>query len=170
MFDGTRGNLLIDAPAFSERALRLIRGAGPASVLLITNRARGVAGLRFSAVLSARRPPMWNAGRDTLLQLQRALPQPNRRFGILLQAPWDRAYKGRLEDQMKPNPLIVPADRTAAREAAMGPGTLVVSQQVRARTEAAPRPLRTAPPPGAPSAAGAAGPRERGRGAPPPRL
>ena len=61
---------------------------------------------------------MWNAGRDTLLFLQRELPQPKKRFGILLQAPWDRAYKGRLEDQMKPNPIIVPQDETAAREAA----------------------------------------------------
>src|SRR6266851_202898 len=222
IFDSARGNLLIDTPAFSERALRLIRGTGPSSVLLITNAARGAdaaryrdalgvqiaaheddargvpggpdlvlksddqvrpdarlirvgddgdgatvvlgrkAGgvlfcgdldlgsdaarglttLEFSAVLSARRPPMWNAGRDTLLFLQRELPQPKKRFGILLQAPWDRAYKGRLEDQMKPNPIIVPQDETSAREAAMGPDTLVVAQQVRARTEAAPRPVR----------------------------
>ena len=106
--------------------------------------ARGLTALQFSAVLSARRPPMWNAGRDTLLFLQRELPQPKKRFGILLQAPWDRAYKGRLEDQMKPNPLIVPPDETSAREAAMGPDTLVVAQQVRERTEAAPRPARGA--------------------------
>lgn len=223
VFDNARGNLLVDAPPFSERALRLIRGAGPASVLLITNAARGgdaaryrdalgvqiaahehdassipggadlvlateelvrpdarvirvgddgdgatvmlgrkaggvlfcgdldlgsdaargLTRLQFSAVLSARRPPIWNAGRDTLLLLQRELPQPTKRFGILLQAPWDRAYKGRLEDQMKPNPLIVPSDETAAREAAMGTETLVVAQQVRARTEVAPRPLRS---------------------------
>ena len=106
--------------------------------------ARGLTTLQFSAVLSARRPPMWNAGRDTLLFLQRELPQPKKRFGILLQAPWDRAYKGRLEDQMKPNPIIVPQDQTSAREVAMGPDTLVVAQQVRARTEAAPRPTRGA--------------------------
>ena len=233
VFDRARGNLLIDAPEFSERALRLIRGAGPASVLLVTNgargadaakyrdalgvqvaahvddassvpggadlvlktselvrpdarlirvggdgdgatvvlghkaggvlfcgdldlgsdAARGLMGLQFSAVLSARRPPMWNAGRDALLELQRELPQPKKRFGILLQAPWDRAYKGRLEDQMKPNPLIVPPDQTAAREAAMGTDTLVVAQQVRARTEAAPRPVRGGVPVGAASAA-----------------
>ena len=233
VFDSLRGNLLIDAPVFSERALRLIRGAGPASVLLITNGARGAdaaryrdalgvqiaahkddassvpggadlvlgsgdlvrpdarvirvgddgdgatvvlgrqAGgvlfcgdldlvsdaaraletLQFSAVLSSRRPPMWNAGRDTLLLLQRQLPQPKKRFGILLQAPWDRAYKGRLEDQMKLNPLIVPAEGTAAREAGMGPDTLVVAQQVRARTEAARRPARGGPVPAAASAA-----------------
>jgi dipeptidyl aminopeptidase/acylaminoacyl peptidase len=234
VFDRARGNLLIDAPAFSERALRLIRGAGPSSVLLITNGARGgdaaryrdalgiqiaaheddasfvpggvdlvlkteelvrpdaqvvrlgddgdgatvVLGrkaggvlfcgdldlvsdaahdllkLQFSAVLSARRPPIWNAGRDTLQLLQRELPQPKKRFGILLQAPWDRAYKGRLEDQMKANPLIVPPDETSAREAAMGPDTLVVAQQVRERTEAAPRPVRR----GQPAAAASAGP------------
>lgn len=222
VFDSARGNLLIDAPPFSERALRMIRGAGPASVLLITNgahgadaaryrdalgvqvasheddassipggadlvlkdrelvrpdaqvirvgddgdgatvvlgrkaggvlfcgdldlgsdAARGLTALQFSAVLSARRPPMWNAGRDTLLFLQRELPQPKKRFGILLSPPWDRAYTGRLEDQMKPNPIIVPQDQTAAREVAMGPDTLVVAQQVRARTEAAPRPAR----------------------------
>src|SRR5258707_6448241 len=47
--------------------------------------------IQFSSVLSARRPPMWNAGRDTLQFLQRELPQPRKRFGILLQAPWDRA-------------------------------------------------------------------------------
>ena len=226
VFDRARGNLLIDAPPFSERALRLIRGAGPTSLLLITNGARGgdaaqyrdalgvqiaahaddvsfvpggvdlvlknedlvrpdarvirvgdngdgatvvlgrkaggvlfcgdldltsdaaaqLTKIQFSSVLSARRAPMWNAGRDTLQFLQRELPQPHKRFGILLQAPWDRAYKGRLEDQMKPNPLIVPAEETAAREAAMGPGTLVVADQVRERTEAAPRPTRKAEP------------------------
>ena len=236
VFDRARGNLLIDAPPFSERALRLIRGAGPASCLLITNGSRGgdaaryrdalgvqiaahaddaafvpggvdlvlkndglvrpdaqvirvgddgdgatvvlgrkaggvlfcgdldlasdaaapLTKLQFSSVLSARRPPMWNAGRDTLQFLQRELPQPRKRFGILLQAPWDRAYKGRLEDQMKPNPLIVPAEETAAREAAMGPGTLVVADEVRERTEAAPRPVRLGEPVAAASAAPAA--------------
>lgn len=243
VFDSARGNLLIDAPAFSERALRLIRGAGPASVLLITSgarggdaaryrdalgiqiaahaddaafvpggadlvlaseelvrpdaqvirvgddgdgatvvlgrkaggvlfcgdldlgsdAARGLMKLQFSAVLSARRAPMWNAGRDTLLFLQRELPQPKKRFGILLQAPWDRGYKGRLEDQMKPNPLIVPADATAAREAAMGTETLVVAQQVRERTEAAKRPVRGAAPAAQASAAPVAKPSDRPR-------
>jgi len=123
--------------------------------------ARGLTKLEFSAVLSARRPPMWNAGRDTLLFLQRELPQPKKRFGILLQAPWDRAYKGRLEDQMRPNPIIVPQDETAAREAAMGPDTLVVAQQVRERTEAAPRPTRGAAQPAAASAAPATKPGKR---------
>jgi dipeptidyl aminopeptidase/acylaminoacyl peptidase len=226
VFDASRGNLLIDAPPFSERALRLIRGAGPASVMLITNGTRGgdaaryrdalgvqiaahaddagsipggadlvlrsddlvrpdarvirvgangegatvvlgrkaggvlfcgdldlssdaaaqLTKIEFSSVLSARRPPMWNAGRDTLQLLQRELPQPRKQFGILLQAPWDREYAGRLQDQMKPNPLIVPEEETAAREAAMGPGTLVVANQVRERTEAAPRPARRGEP------------------------
>ena len=123
--------------------------------------ARGLVKLQFSSVLSARRPPMWNAGRDTLLFLQRELPQPEKRFGILLQAPWDRAYKGRLEDQMKPNPIIVPQDETAAREAAMGPDTLVVAQQVRARTEAAPRPVRGGAASASASAAPAAKPGKR---------
>ncbi len=243
IFDSARGNLLIDAPAYSERALRLIRGAGPASVLLITNAARGadasryrdalgvqiaahtddagsipggadlmlsteelirpdaqivrvgengdaatvvlgrksggvlfcgdldlgteaargLTALQFSAVLSARRPPIWNAGRDTLLFLQRELPQPKKRFGILLQAPWDRAYTGRLEDQMKPNPIIVPQETTSAREAGMGTETLVVAQEVRERTEAAPRPIRRAQPaaPAAPVPAPAANARPR---------
>ena len=236
VFDRARGNLLIDAPPFSDRALRLIRGAGPASLLLITNGSRGADAARyrdalgvqiaahaddaafvpggadlvlknedlvrpdarvirvgdgrdgativlgrkaggvlfcgdldlasdaaaeltkiqFSSVLSARRPPIWNAGRDTLQFLQRELPQPRKRFGILLQAPWDRAYKGRLEDQMKPNPLIVPAEETVARAAAMGTGTLVVANQVRERTEAAPRPTRKGEPAAAETAAPAA--------------
>ncbi|MEP7004082.1 MAG: alpha/beta fold hydrolase [Chloroflexota bacterium] len=233
VYDRARGNLLIDAPPFSERALRLIRGAGPASLLLITNGSRGgdaaryrdalgvqiaahaddaafipggadlvlknedlvrpdarvirvgdnddgatvmlgrkaggvlfcgdldlasdaaaqLTKFQFSSVLSARRPPMWNAGRDTLQFLQRELPQPRKRFGILLQAPWDREYKGRLQDQMKSNPLIVPAEETAAREAAMGPATLVAADQVRARTEAAPRPTRKGEPVAAETAA-----------------
>ena len=233
VYDAERGNLLVDVPPFSDRALRLIRGTGPASVLIVTNAARGAdaaryrealgvqiaahaadaggvpdgpdltlrddelvrpdaravrigadgagatvvlvrkAGgvlccgdldltsdaarslmrLEFSSVLSARRPPMWNAGRDTVLVLQRELHRPTKRFGILLQAPWDRAYKGRLEDQMTPSPLV-PRDTTAAREAGMGRDTLVVARQAREQTERAPRPVR-APTPVA-SAAGAA--------------
>src|SRR5438132_356559 len=51
VYDSARGNLLIDAPTFSERALRLIRGAGPASVLLITNRARGGEAARYRDAL-----------------------------------------------------------------------------------------------------------------------
>jgi len=227
--------LLIDAPAFSERALRLIRGAGRASLLLITNGARGgdaaryrealgiqiaaheddasfvpggadlvlktedlvrpdarvirvgddgdgatvVLGrkaggvlfcgdldlgteaarallkLQFSAVLSAPRPPIWNAGRDTLLFLQRELYQPTKRFGILLQAPWDREYKGRLEDKLVPHDPIVPREVTAAREAAMGPETLVVATAARELVE---RPRRPTP---APASAARQRPRAR---------
>ncbi len=40
VFDAARGNLLIDIPPFSERALRLILGAGRASLLIATNAAR----------------------------------------------------------------------------------------------------------------------------------
>ncbi|MDP9266532.1 MAG: hypothetical protein M3O91_10515, partial [Chloroflexota bacterium] len=205
VYDAARGNLLIDAPPFTDRALRLIRGTGPASLLVVTNRGRaadagryrdelgaqvaanqedaeavpggpdivlgdddrlrpdarvirvredgqgatvvllakvggvlvcgdldlGSAAARqlfhhqFSSVLSARRAPIWSAGKDELLRVQRELPQAPKRFGILLQAPWDRAYKGRLDDQMTHNP-IVPTDTTSMREAAMGPATLIV--------------------------------------------
>ncbi len=210
VFDAARGNLLIDAPPFTGRASRLIRGTGPASVLVVTNRGRAadagryrdelgvqvavheedadavpggadivlgdegrlrpearlirvrengqgatvvllakVGGVlvcgdldlanpaarqlfhqRFSSVLSARRAPMWSAGKDELLRVQRELPQARKRFGILLQAPWDRAYRGRLDDQMTHNP-IVPTDTTSAREAAMGPATLIVASASR---------------------------------------
>ena len=130
---------------------------------LTSDAARALMRLPFSAVLSARRPPIWNAGRDTLLLLQRELPQPRTRFGILLQAPWDRAYKGRLEDQLKPNPIIVPEGETAAREAAMGPDTLVVAREVRERVESAPRPARAAAPVAAAAAAPAAGETARPR-------
>jgi len=40
VFDRERGNLLIDVPPFSERALRLIRGIGRSSLLVVTNRSR----------------------------------------------------------------------------------------------------------------------------------
>src|SRR2546425_12046028 len=161
VYDEARGNLLIDAPPFSERALRLVRGAGPASLLVATNAARaadadkyrqalglqvavhsedveGVPGgpdlvlgdeelvrpdartirvrgsgsgatvvllrkaggvlvcgdldlasdaarallpLEFSAVLSARPAPAWNAGRDDLPPLQDELPKPRKEVG-----------------------------------------------------------------------------------------
>ena len=222
VYDEERGNLLIDAPPFSERALRLVRGAGPASLLVATNAARaadagkyrealglqvavhaddadGIPGgpdlvlgddelvrpdaravrvhangegatvlllrkaggvlvcgdldlasdaarallpLNFSAVLSARRSPMWNAGKDNLLALQEELPKPRKQFGILLQAPWDRAYKGRLEDKLVPHDPIVPREVTAPREAAMGPETLVVATAAR---ELVDRPRRPVP-------------------------
>src|SRR3989441_3931601 len=222
VYDEARGNLLIDAPPFSERALRLVRGAGPASLLVATNAARaadadkyrqalglqvavhsedveGVPGgpdlvlgdeelvrpdartvrvrgngsgatvvlvrkaggvlvcgdldlasdaarallpLDFSAVLSARRPPVWNAGKDDLLQLQNELPKPRKQFGILLQAPWDRAYRGRLDDKLTPNDPIVPREVTAPREAAMGPETLVVATTARELVERPRRPVQ----------------------------
>jgi len=221
VFDAARGNLLIDIPPYSERALRLIQGAGRASLLLATNATRAaeahryrealgvqiavheddagavqggadlvlkpdegvrpdtrvvrvkgkgqgatvvlvaksggvlftgdlelasegakqLIGLAFSAVLSSKRAPIWNAGRDVLLQLQRELPKPRKQFGILLPPPWDRAYKGRLEDKMYHHDVIVPKEDTAAREAAMGPATLVVASVTRETIERAKRPL-----------------------------
>ena len=221
VFDAARGNLLIDVPPFSERALRLIQGAGRASLLLATNAARAaeahryretlgvqiavyeddaaaVTGgadlvlrpddlvrpdtrvfrvkgkkegatvvlvrksggvlfsgdldlasegarqlipLSFSSVLSSKRAPIWNAGRDVLMQLQQALPKPRKQFGILLPPPWDRAYKGRLEDKMYHHDVIVPKEDTAAREAAMGPATLVVASATREVLERAKRPV-----------------------------
>jgi len=233
VYDEQRGNLLIDAPPFSERALRLVRGAGPASLLVATNAARAadagkyrealglqvavhaddakaipggpdlvlgddelvrpdarairvhangngatvlllrkaggvlVCGdldlasdaarallpLNFSVVLSARRSPMWNAGKDNLLTLQDELPKPRKQFGILLQAPWDRSYKGRLEDKLVPHDPIVPREVTAPREAAMGPETLVVASAARELVE---RPRRPLPAGAAAAASGAA--------------
>jgi len=226
VYDAERGNLLVDIPPFSERALRLVRGAGRATLLVVTNALRAVdshryrdalgvqvaaheddaravsggpdvvlreddrlradartirireatggatvvlvrkaggvlicgdldlespasralASLDFSAVLSSRRSPIWNAGKDSLLQLQRELPRPKKRFGILLNAPWDRAYLGRLQDQMTAN-SIVPTEETVERQAAMGPRTLVVSRTTPDRQERAPRPVpgRSAP-------------------------
>ena len=222
VFDPARGNLLIDVPRFSQRALRLIRGTGPTGLIVVTNAsrakeaaafrdalgvqiaahgddagaieggadvvlkddeairpdarairvrgegqgatvvllrkaggilvasdldlaspaARALLPLEFSAVLSSQRAPTWNAGKDGLLALQRELPRPRKRFSILLDAPWDRAYKGRLEDKMTHHDPIVPREVTVAREAAMGPETLVVSEVTRERMERAPRPVR----------------------------
>jgi dipeptidyl aminopeptidase/acylaminoacyl peptidase len=237
VYDEERGNLLIDAPPFSERALRLVRGAGPASLLVATNAARAadagkyrealglqvavhaddanaIAGgpdlvlgddelvrpdaralrvhangegatvlllrkaggvlvcgdldlasdaarallpLSFSAVLSARRSPMWNAGKDNLLTLQDELPKPRKQFGILLQAPWDREYKGRLEDKLVPHDPIVPREVTAPREAAMGPETLVVAITARELVERPRRPVGSARASGAGESEGARG-------------
>ncbi len=237
VYDEDRGNLLIDAPPFSERALRLVRGAGPASLLVATNAARAVdagkyrealglqvavhaddanaipggpdlvlgddelvrpdarairvhangqgatvlllrkAGgvlvcgdldlasdaarallpLSFAVVLSARRSPMWNAGKDNLLTLQDELPKPRRQFGILLQAPWDREYKGRLEDKLVPHDPIVPREVTAPREAAMGPETLVVATAARELVERPRRPQGSARASGAGESEGARG-------------
>ncbi|HET9809259.1 MAG TPA: hypothetical protein VFQ66_06135, partial [Candidatus Limnocylindria bacterium] len=221
VFDAARGNLLIDIPPFSERALRLILGAGRASLLLATNAARAAEAhryretlgvqiavheddaaaveggadlvlrpddlvrpdtrvvrvrgegqgatvvlvrksggvlfsgdldlasegakqlipLAFSSVLSSKRAPIWNAGRDRLMQLQRELPRPRKQFGILLPPPWDRAYRGRLEDKMYHHDVIVPKEDTAVRAAAMGPETLVVASATRGIQESAKRPV-----------------------------
>src|ERR1700704_3965801 len=51
VFDAARGNLLIDIPPFSERALRLIQGAGRASLLLATNAARAADAHRYRETL-----------------------------------------------------------------------------------------------------------------------
>ena len=233
VFDSARGNLLVDVPPYSERAVRLIRGAGAASLIVATHRARaaeaqryretigariaahrddadavpggadvvlgddevvrpgarvvrvrdgGVAGsvlvltragnilicgdldlaseaarpllaFEFSAILSARRPPVWNAGRDVLLQLQRELPKPIKQFTILTHPPCDHAYKGRLEDQMTHFDPIVPREPAAPREAAMGPATLVVSRETQNLVQRAKRPIPATASGSAPAAA-----------------
>ncbi len=235
VYDAARGNLLIDVPPFSERALRLIQGTGRASLLLATNAARAAEASRyrealgvqtaaheddakavkggvdlilkaedvvrpdtrvirvtsggegttvvlvrksggvlfcgdldlaseaakqlialdFSVILSSRRPPVWNAGRDVLMQLQRELPKPRKQFGVLLSPPWDRAYRGRLEDKMYHYDPIVPREQTAAREAGMGSSTLVVARATRELLE---RPKRPLPAGAAPSSDGAGAP------------
>ena len=222
VFDAERGNLVIDVPRYSERAVRLIRGTGPTALILVTNAARAreagrmrdalgvqiaahtedasavdggadilltddqyvrpdarairirnegqgatvvllrkaggvlVSGdldlaspaakalipLEFSAVLASHLPPTWNAGKDGLLAMQQELPRPRKRFGILLDAPWDRGYKGRLEDKMYHHDPVVPREVTVAREAGMGPETLVVADVTREKMEQAKRPLR----------------------------
>jgi dipeptidyl aminopeptidase/acylaminoacyl peptidase len=236
VYDDARGNLLIDAPPFSERAMRLVRGAGQASLLVATNAARAADADRyrqalgiqiavhaddagavtggpdlvlgddellrpdaralrlrgdgegatvvllrksggilvcgdldlasdaarallsydFSAVLSARQPPIWNAGKETLMQLQDELHRPRKKFGILLQAPWDRAYAGRLQDKLTPHDPIVPRETTASRQAAMGPATLVVAERARDLVE---RPRRPVPSERGPSTTESEGPR-----------
>jgi hypothetical protein len=93
-------------------------------------------------VLASQRPPTWSAGKDALLGLQRELPKPRKLFSILLDAPWDRAYKGRLEDKMTHFDPIVPREVTVGREAGMGTETLVVSDVARRKIESAPRPVR----------------------------
>ncbi len=219
VFDRERGNLLIDAPPISERSLRLIRGIGRSSLLVVTNRSRAhdatayrdalgvqvaahaddadaIAGgpditladedalrpdaktlrvrgdgegatvvllrreggvllcgdldlaspaarelmpLEFSVVLSADRPPTWNAGKDLLHQALNDHRKPRTKFGILLPSPWDRDYRGRLEDKMTPG-ADIPTEQTAEREAAMGPTTLVASRVTPDKQARAPRP------------------------------
>src|SRR5215210_5172589 len=51
VFDAARGNLLIDIPPFSERALRLVQGAGRASLLIATNAARAAQAHRYREAL-----------------------------------------------------------------------------------------------------------------------
>jgi hypothetical protein len=223
VFDADRGNLMIDVPRFSERAVRLIRGTGTTALIVVTNASRAseaarfrdaigvqiaahhddagsieggadvilgdddlvrpdaravrVSGdgspgatvlllrkaggilvvgdldlaspaakellaLEFSAILSGQRPPVWNAGKDAVQLLQHELPRPRKRFSILLDAPWSRAYRGRLEDKMSHHDPIVPREVTTPREAAMGPETLVVADATREKMERAPRPTR----------------------------
>ncbi len=108
---------------------------------LASEGARQLIPLAFSSVLSSKRSPIWNAGRDMLLQLQQELPKPRKQFGILLPPPWDREYTGRLEDQMYHHDVIVPKEGTAVREAAMGPETLVVASATRESLEQAKRPV-----------------------------
>jgi dipeptidyl aminopeptidase/acylaminoacyl peptidase len=139
------------------RAIR-VRGNGEGATVVLVRKAGGVLicgdldlasdvarkllPLDFAVVLSARRPPMWNAGKDNLLALQEELPKPRKKFGIFLQAPWDRAYKGRLEDKLVPHDPIVPREVTTPREAAMGPATLVVATAARDLVERPRRPAR----------------------------
>jgi dipeptidyl aminopeptidase/acylaminoacyl peptidase len=127
----------------------LLRKAGGVLVCgdldLASDAAHELIKLEFSAVLSAGRSPMWNAGKDTLLQLQRELPKPKKQFSILVPPPWDRAYRGRLEDKMAHNEKIVPREATAPREAAMGTSTLIVARQSRDLIERAKRPVPSTP-------------------------
>ena len=142
------------------RAIRVRTGGEGATVILLrkaggvlvcgdldlaSDAAHELMKLEFSAVLSSGRSPMWNAGKDTLLQLQRELPKPRKLFSILVPPPWDRAYKGRLENLMAHNEKIVPREATAPREAAMGTSTLVVARQSRDLIERAKRPLPSTP-------------------------
>ena len=136
-----------------------VRGEGQGATVVLVRRSGGVLfigdldlasdgakqllALGFSSVLSSKRAPIWNAGRDRLLQLQDELPKPRKQFGILLPPPWDRAYKGRLEDKMYHHDIIVPKDDTAARDAAMGPETLVVASATREARNARSGPCRT---------------------------
>lgn len=127
----------------------LLRKAGGVLVCgdleLASDAAHELMKLDFSAVLSSGRSPMWNAGKDTLLQLQRELPKPRKAFSILVPPPWDRAYRGRLENLMAHNEKIVPREATAPREAAMGESTLVVARQSRDLIERAKRPVPSTP-------------------------
>lgn len=79
--------------------------------------------VEFSAMLSAHGRPVWNAAKERYQQLLNELPRPHKRFGHLLDAPWDRDYL-RVRTQMTHNP-IVPQAETIAEAAGHGPSTLV---------------------------------------------
>ena len=79
--------------------------------------------VEFSAALAAHGRPVWNAAKERYLQLLDELPRPEKRFGHLLDAPWDREYL-RVRGQMSHNP-IVPQAETIEEAAAHGPSTLV---------------------------------------------
>ena len=174
VLDGEADVLLSDDELLrpDARAIRVSNGAEGATVVLLrkaggvlvcgdldlaSEAARDLLKLEFSAVLSAGRPPIWSAGKDTLLELQRELPKPNKLFSILVPPPWDRAYRGRLQDKMTNNDPIVPRDDTAPREAAMGPSTLVVSREARELIDRAKRPVPASPAAPAASAGSGAG-------------
>lgn len=78
----------------------------------------------FSSVLSTHGRPVWNAGKDRYTALLAELPRPEKRFGHMVDAPWDRYYRGYLQDQMVRNP-ITPSAETIEQAAAHGPSTLV---------------------------------------------
>src|SRR3989338_6636127 len=51
VFDAERGNLVIDVPRYSERAVRLIRGTGPAALIVVTNAVRAREAAKFREAL-----------------------------------------------------------------------------------------------------------------------
>ncbi|OLC58067.1 MAG: hypothetical protein AUH85_01825 [Chloroflexi bacterium 13_1_40CM_4_68_4] len=87
----------------------------------------------FSSMLSAHGRPVWNAAKERYLQLLNELPRPHKRFGHLLDAPWDRAYL-RVRTQMSHNP-IVPQAETIEEAAGHGPSTLVPAWERRPARE-----------------------------------
>ncbi len=106
-------------------------------------------GYEFSAVLSAHGRPVWSAAKERYLELLRELPRPRRRFGHLLDAPWDRAYL-RVRSQMAPNPLV-PTNETIAEAAGHGPSTLVTAWERKPAREVTWKEASAAALPGAPT-------------------
>src|SRR5438552_8148461 len=51
VFDRDRGNLMIDVPRFSQRAVRLIRGTGATALIVVTNAARAKEAAAFRDAL-----------------------------------------------------------------------------------------------------------------------